>query len=43
MGKMIVRYSILRNNGVGKFILEKRSTTMEYEMTLKDYEWQRRV
>ncbi|WP_311082635.1 hypothetical protein [Paenibacillus polymyxa] len=38
MDKIIVRYSILRKNGFGKFILEKRTTTMKYQMSLKDYE-----
>lgn len=39
MDKMIVRYSILRNNGFGKFILEKKTTTVNCEMNLKDYEY----
>ncbi|PNQ81661.1 hypothetical protein C1T21_10350 [Paenibacillus sp. F4] len=39
-GKMIVCYSILRKNGFGKFIMEKRTTTVNCEMTLKDYEYQ---
>ncbi|MBU9706846.1 hypothetical protein KSP24_07880 [Paenibacillus sp. AK121] len=33
-------YSILLNNGFGKFILEKKTATMNYEMSLKDYEYQ---
>lgn len=37
MYKIIFRYSILRNNGFGKFILEKRTATVNYEMSLKDY------
>ncbi|TKH44193.1 hypothetical protein C1I60_12740 [Paenibacillus terrae] len=40
MGKMIVRYSILRNNGFGKFVMEKKTATMNCEMNLKDYEYQ---
>ncbi|MDP9676926.1 hypothetical protein J2W97_002921 [Paenibacillus jamilae] len=40
MGKTIVRYSILLNNGFGKFILEKKTATMNYEIRLKDYEFQ---
>ncbi|UNL96440.1 hypothetical protein CPY53_24080 [Paenibacillus polymyxa] len=40
MYKIIFRYSILRNNGIGKFILEKKTATMKYQMTLKDYEYQ---
>ncbi|MET3212034.1 UNVERIFIED_CONTAM: hypothetical protein ABIC26_005036 [Paenibacillus sp. PvR008] len=39
MGKMIVRYSILRNSGFGKFILEKKTATVNFEMSLKDYEY----
>ncbi|MNW42895.1 hypothetical protein D3C74_200790 [compost metagenome] len=39
MGKMIVRYSILRQNSFGKFIMEKRITTVNCEMTLKCYEY----
>jgi len=40
MGKTIVRYSILRNNGFGKFIMEKKTATVNYEISLKDYEYQ---
>ncbi|WP_431089954.1 hypothetical protein [Paenibacillus sp. 8b26] len=40
MGKMIVRYSLLRKNGLGKFILEKKTATVNCEMSLKDYEYQ---
>ncbi|WDM23794.1 hypothetical protein [Paenibacillus polymyxa] len=40
MGKIIVRFSLLRNNGFGNFIMEKRTTTMKYQMSLKDYEYQ---
>ncbi|KZE67899.1 hypothetical protein AV545_22650 [Paenibacillus jamilae] len=40
MDKMIVRYGILWNMILGKFILEKRTTTVNCEMSLKDYEYQ---
>ncbi|APB76471.1 hypothetical protein PPYC2_16545 [Paenibacillus polymyxa] len=40
MYKFIFRYSILRNSGFGKFILEKKTATMKYQMSLKDYEYQ---
>lgn len=43
MGRMIVKYRILRNNGLGKFILKKRTTTMKYQMSLKDYEYQQEI
>lgn len=39
MDKMIVGYSILRNSGFGKFIMEKRTVTLNCEMILKDYEY----
>ncbi|TKH41899.1 hypothetical protein C1I60_21565 [Paenibacillus terrae] len=40
MYKIIFRYSILRNSDFGKFILEKKTATVNYEVTLKDYEYQ---
>ncbi|MFW9332137.1 hypothetical protein ACN6AX_02755 [Paenibacillus polymyxa] len=40
MDKMIEGYSILRNSGFGNFILEKKTATVNCEMTLKDYEYQ---
>ncbi|PNQ86215.1 hypothetical protein ACN92M_07700 [Paenibacillus polymyxa] len=39
MDKMIEGYSILRNSGFGNFILEKKTATVNCEMTLKDYEY----
>lgn len=40
MDKMIVRYSILWNSGFGKFILKKKTATMNYELISKDYKYQ---